>query len=71
MYSQFVNTGSSKSADARLGLCADCVHARKVESSRGSAFLLCRLSLTDPRFPKYPPLPVLQCAGFKRIAMDV
>jgi hypothetical protein len=35
-----------------------------VHSSRGSTFYLCRLSLSDPRFPRYPPLPVLSCAGF-------
>lgn len=48
----------------RAGLCADCVHARRVESSRGSAFLLCQLSLTDPNFAKYPRLPVLSCLGY-------
>jgi hypothetical protein len=46
------------------GLCVTCVHAQAIESSKGSTFLLCRLSFTDPRFPKYPPLPVLRCAGY-------
>ncbi len=50
----------------RLGLCATCVHARSVVSSRGSEFLLCGRSETDPRYPKYPPLPVLRCPGFER-----
>ncbi len=27
-------------------------------------FFLCQLSSTDPRFPKYPPLPVLACPGY-------
>jgi len=27
--------------------------------------LLCRLSQTDQRFPKYPPQPVVKCEGFK------
>jgi hypothetical protein len=56
-----------KSAAERLnaaGLCADCVHARAIESARGSIFILCNLSLTDPRFPKYPRLPVLSCDGY-------
>jgi hypothetical protein len=53
-----------------LGLCADCMHARKIESSKGSQFLLCELSKTDPRFPKYPPLPVLSCAGYQLRASD-
>ncbi len=50
----------------RAGLCADCVHARSVESSRGSVFLLCELSRSDPRFAKYPPLPVLSCPGYQK-----
>ncbi len=48
------------------GLCADCVHARRLESARGSVFILCKLSHTDPRFPKYPGLPVLSCEGFEK-----
>jgi len=35
-----------------------------VTSSKGSRFYLCRLSAVDPRFPKYPPIPVLVCSGF-------
>jgi hypothetical protein len=46
------------------GLCSDCLHARLLESSRGSVFILCNLSLTDFRFPKYPRLPVLSCDGY-------
>ncbi len=47
-----------------IGLCAQCTHAEKITSTRGSTFYLCRLSLTDPRFPKYPSLPVLACEGY-------
>jgi GrpB-like predicted nucleotidyltransferase (UPF0157 family) len=47
------------------GLCADCVHSRQIESDRNSVFLLCNLSLTDTRFPKYPRLPVLSCSGHR------
>lgn len=47
------------------GLCTDCLHARRVESARGSRFFLCELSASDPRFPKYPRLPVLSCSGYK------
>jgi hypothetical protein len=25
---------------------------------------MCRLSLTNPEFRKYPPLPVLRCPGY-------
>jgi hypothetical protein len=46
-----------------IGLCASCRHARIVHSSRGSMFYMCRLAETDPRFAKYPRLPVLRCAG--------
>jgi hypothetical protein len=47
-----------------MNLCAVCLHARTVESSRGSVFVLCQRSLTDERFPRYPTLPVTACAGF-------
>ena len=49
------------------GLCAHCVYARRVESDRGSVFMRCALSERDPRFPKYPPLPVLRCAGYEPV----
>ncbi len=47
------------------GLCGECVHARLMESDRGSVFLLCEKSLRDPSFAKYPRLPVLACRGFE------
>jgi len=46
------------------GLCATCIHAKPMHNDRGSAFLLCLLSKTDPGYPKYPRLPVLRCEGF-------
>jgi hypothetical protein len=46
------------------GLCASCRHARTIESRRGSRFWLCSLSQSDPRFPRYPPLPVVSCVGY-------
>lgn len=49
---------------ASAGLCEHCAHVQVVTSARGSRFYLCRLSITDPRFPKYPPLPVLACDGY-------
>jgi hypothetical protein len=48
----------------REGLCADCDFARRIESARGSQFVLCERSRTDPAFPKYPRLPVIACAGY-------
>lgn len=53
-------------ASVNAGLCNHCVHARRIESDRGSVFIMCQLSATDPRFPRYPRLPVLQCAGYSR-----
>lgn len=45
------------------GLCGHCVNARIVENRRGSRFFRCALSDTDARFPRYPALPVIRCAG--------
>ena len=52
--------------DSPVGLCASCAHARRIESARGSEFLLCELSKSDPAFPKYPRLPVLSCSGYEQ-----
>jgi len=46
------------------GLCSECSHARMITSDRGSAFVMCQLSAVDPKFPKYPRLPVLSCPGY-------
>ena len=59
--------GPGQARDPRVGLCDDCAHARIVRNARGSAFYLCELSFTDARFSKYPPLPVVQCAGYCRV----
>jgi hypothetical protein len=47
------------------GLCASCIHKQIIENKRGSRFYLCALSRVDPRFPKYPPLPVVRCIGYQ------
>jgi len=49
----------------RNGLCDRCRHQRVVRNTRGSAFSLCERSKTDPRYPKYPRVPVLECPGFE------
>jgi hypothetical protein len=54
--------------DRSIGLCAQCRHVERIISARGSTFYLCRLSATDPRFPKYPVLPVLACEGYEPVA---
>jgi len=51
-------------APPRFGLCDRCVHQRVVHSGRGSVFSLCERSFTDPRYPKYPRVPVGSCPGF-------
>jgi hypothetical protein len=51
------------------GLCGSCVACRLVHTGR-STFYLCERSRTDPRFRRYPPVPVRQCAGYVRVAED-
>jgi hypothetical protein len=58
--------GSNGPKEVNTGLCADCQYARRIESDRGSVFFMCELSFQDPRFPKYPRLPVLACDGYER-----
>jgi hypothetical protein len=52
--------------EERVGLCATCVHARVVPSAKQQTYYRCDLSDVDPRFPRYPQLPVVRCAGFER-----
>ncbi|MGH7624094.1 MAG: hypothetical protein ACREOJ_02110 [Gemmatimonadaceae bacterium] len=47
------------------GLCGHCANARVVVNRRGSRFYRCALSDVDARFPRYPPLPVIRCAGHR------
>jgi hypothetical protein len=51
-----------------VGLCDSCRHQQLVPNRRGSVFSLCRLSKVDPRFAKYPRIPVLECTGYERRA---
>jgi hypothetical protein len=48
-----------------VGLCAHCLHHRAVGNRKGSIFYMCTRSRTDPRYRKYPPLPVLDCPGWE------
>jgi 3-isopropylmalate/(R)-2-methylmalate dehydratase large subunit len=50
------------------GLCGRCIHHSWIRNDRGSAFLRCGLSDEDRRFPRFPPLPVLRCAGFSTMS---
>ncbi|HEX8695405.1 MAG TPA: hypothetical protein VF746_23535 [Longimicrobium sp.] len=46
------------------GLCETCANVKVVETRKGSRFYLCTLSEVDPRFPKYPRIPVVRCIGY-------
>jgi hypothetical protein len=48
-----------------VGLCLSCRFSRPVTNRRGSTFYRCGRADFDPSFVKYPPLPVLRCAGFE------
>ena len=50
----------------RVGLCFTCQHVRLVRTDKGSVFFHCQRSETDPRYPKYPRLPVIHCPGYER-----
>jgi hypothetical protein len=56
---------ASVASGPQPGLCERCAFVRILENGRGSTFYLCERSLTDPRFRKYPALPVLHCPGFE------
>jgi hypothetical protein len=46
------------------GLCDSCKHQKLIRNTRGSVFSMCERSKTDPSYPKYPRLPVRECAGY-------
>jgi hypothetical protein len=52
------------------GLCASCVHARRVSSDRGSIFIRCDYATIDRAYPKYPRLPMLACAAYRAATGD-
>lgn len=43
-----------------------CAAMREVITPKGSRFLLCQMSKSDPTYPKYPPQPVARCDGYQR-----
>jgi hypothetical protein len=47
-------------------LCETCAWVREVVTPKGSRFLLCQLSQTDPDYPKCPPQPVARCDGNRK-----
>ena len=55
---------------ASTGLCERCHWSRRVPNRRGAVFRLCRRAEGDPRYDRYPRLPVLVCAGFEARGCD-
>ena len=55
-----------RQATIPAGLCDTCRHERIIASDRGGRFVMCELSRTDPRFRRYPALPVRTCDGYER-----
>jgi len=58
-------------------LCLTCRRRREVITGKGSRFVLCTLSQSNPQFAKYPPQPVGRCEGYmeqkssqKRVPQD-
>jgi hypothetical protein len=60
-----MSSSGTRGADAVVGLCARCRHARTQTTKRGSTFWRCLRAETDARFVRYPPLPVRVCAGYE------
>jgi hypothetical protein len=56
---------SSDVSHATVGLCSRCRHARRTGNERGSVFWQCLRAREDPRFPRYPRLPVHVCTGYE------
>jgi len=52
------------------GLCGTCQHARVIPSDRGHRFIRCSLSDVDPRYARYPPLPMAHCQGYELRAWE-
>jgi hypothetical protein len=58
--------GQRPVASSRGGLCDSCEHQQIVRNTRGSSFSQCLRSRTDPAYPRYPRLPVLDCPGHEQ-----
>ena len=57
--------GQASGNVSSIGQCLTCVHARSIANPHGGdAYWRCGLSDADKRFPKYPRLPVHDCAGY-------
>ena len=52
-------------APPTAGLCTSCRRARALTSASGGVFYQCLRAESDPRYPKWPRLPVLSCPGYE------
>lgn len=50
------------------GLCRTCQHAKLNQTRRGTVYLRCTRAAWDESLPRYPRLPVIQCAGYEPAA---
>jgi hypothetical protein len=46
-------------------VCETCAWMREITTPKGTRFLLCQLSQSNPNYPKYPPQPVVRCDGYQ------
>lgn len=45
------------------GRCRSCLYARVVPAKANDAYYFCERSVDDPRYARYPHLPMLTCDG--------
>jgi len=57
---------SEERSTTEKGLCADCRHARAIRAASERGYIQCLRSRTDPRYPKWPRLPILSCPGYEQ-----
>ncbi len=48
-----------------VGLCAQCRWAARVPTDKARCYWRCRRSEVDTRYPRYPRLPMVVCAGYQ------
>ena len=45
------------------GLCLSCLYARVIPAKANHVYYFCERSVDDPRYTRYPHLPMLTCDG--------
>jgi len=58
-------------AAVAVGLCFTCRWKRATVNRRGSVFFRCARAEEDPRFVRYPQLPVQSCVGYEETMLFV